>query len=220
MDKSVLKRVLLGNQYEIEKINLIKRDYDIDEYERLVLVGIRRAGKSFLLYQKIKDNLKNGIGWDEMLYINFEDERLGEFTAMDFDVLLEIHFELYGKRPMLFLDEVQNISGWEKFARRIADQKYKVFITGSNAQMLSNEIQTTLGGRYFVKEIYPFSFKEFLSFNEVSYSDNDMYVTEKRALIKNKFSEYFLSGGFPESFGVSYKRDYIKEIQTIKEVSR
>ena len=212
MDKSVLKRVLLGNQYEIEKINLIKRDYDIDEYERLVLVGIRRAGKSFLLYQKIKDNLKNGIGWDEMLYINFEDERLGEFTAMDFDVLLEIHFELYGKRPMLFLDEVQNISGWEKFARRIADQKYKVFITGSNAQMLSNEIQTTLGGRYFVKEIYPFSFKEFLSFNEVSYSDNDMYVTEKRALIKNKFSEYFLSGGFPESFGVSYKRDYIKGI--------
>lgn len=118
---------------KLKKINLIKRDYDIDEYERLVLVGIRRAGKSFLLYQKIKDNLKKGIGWDEMLYINFEDERLGEFTAMDFDVLLEIHFELYGKRPMLFLDEVQNISGWEKFARRIADQKYKVFIAGSNA---------------------------------------------------------------------------------------
>ena len=212
MDRNILKSVVLGNQYEIEKIELVERNIIIDEYERLVLVGIRRAGKSFLLYQKIKDNLKKGIGWDEMLYINFEDERLSDFNNLDFDLLLELHFEIYAKRPMLFLDEIQNIAGWEKFARRVADQKYKVFITGSNAYMLSNEIQTTLGGRFIVKEVFPFSFGEYLKFNEMSYSENDLFVTEKRAAIKNKFSEYFSSGGFPESLSVSYKRDYINGI--------
>ena len=212
MNKNVLKSVILGNQLEIERVELFERDFSLDEYERMVLVGIRRAGKSFLLYQKIKNNLRNGIGWDEMLYVNFEDERLSDFTISDFDLLLELHFELYAKRPVLFLDEIQNIEGWEKFARRIADQKYKAYITGSNAHMLSNEIQTTLGGRFYVKEVYPFSFKEYLDFNGIGYSEKDIMVTEKRALIKNKFAEYFFYGGFPESISLKHKRDYVNGI--------
>lgn len=212
MNKNILKSVLLGNQLEIERVELLERDFSLDEYERMVLVGIRRAGKSFLLYQKIKNNLRNGIGWDEMLYVNFEDERLSDFTVSDFDMLLELHFELYAKRPILFLDEIQNIEGWEKFARRVADQKYKAYITGSNAHMLSNEIQTTLGGRFSVKEVYPFSFKEFLDFNGINYSENDILVTEKRALVKNRFSEYFFYGGFPESISLRHKRDNVNGI--------
>ena len=100
-------------------------------------MGIRRAGKSYLLYQRIQQLLANGTGWDEILYINFEDERLGEMGREDLNLLLETHMEMYGKRPILFLDEIQNIEGWEKFARRLADAKYKVYITGSNAKMLS-----------------------------------------------------------------------------------
>ena len=102
MDRNILKSVVLGNQYEIEKIELVERNIIIEEYERLVLVGIRRAGKSFLLYQKIKDNLKKGIGWDEMLYINFEDERLSGFNNLDFDLLLELHYSFLYAPSKLF----------------------------------------------------------------------------------------------------------------------
>ena len=100
-----------------------------------------------MLYQKMQQMLAEGRGWDGMLYLNFEDDRLAGFTAEDFELILECHAEMYDQRPMLFLDEVQNIDGWEKFARRMADAKYRVWITGSNAKMLSSEIMTTLGGR-------------------------------------------------------------------------
>lgn len=92
-------------------------DFPINDYERAVLVVIRRAGKSFLLFQKIQSNLKYGIKWKEMLYINFEDERLKDFSLMDFDLLVEIHFELYGKRHTLFLDEIQNIKRLGKLCK-------------------------------------------------------------------------------------------------------
>lgn len=97
-----------------------------------------------------------------MLYINFEDERLDGLQVSELNLIHEAHLEMYGKRPILFLDEIQNIEGWEKFARRLADEKYKVYITGSNAKMLSSDIQTTLGGRYITINVYPYSFPEFL----------------------------------------------------------
>jgi predicted AAA+ superfamily ATPase len=106
------------------------------------------------------------------LYINFEDERLAAMKATDLNLFLECYKELYDARPVIFLDKIQNISGWEKFARRLADTKYRVFITGSNAKMLSREIYTTLGGRFIAKEISPFSFREYLSFNNMVLGQN------------------------------------------------
>ncbi len=103
-----------------------------------VFVGARRARKSFLLYQKMQQLLAEGHSWDEMLYLNFEDDRLPDFNHADFNLILECHAEMSDKRPVLFLDEIQNIIGWEKFARRLADTKYQVYITGSNAKMLSH----------------------------------------------------------------------------------
>jgi len=85
-----------------------------------------------------------GIQRDEMVCINFEDEPLTGMRAEDLNLLLEVHLEMYGKKPILFLDEIQNIPGWEKFARRMADTKHRVYITGSNARMLSQDIQSTL----------------------------------------------------------------------------
>ena len=101
------------------------------------------------MYQQIKNLTDAGVSPDEILYVNFEDERLLEIVSEDFNVILEIGLEMAGKdkKPYIFLDEVQNIDAWEKFARRLADMKYRVNITGSNSKMLSSEIASTLGGR-------------------------------------------------------------------------
>ena len=148
ISKAVLKQILASNQKDIEKYQIVPRELPSDEFERRVFIGVRRAGKSFMLYQKMQQMLAEGHSWEDMLYLNFEDDRLADFKSEDFEMILECHAEMYDKRPMLFLDEVQNIDGWEKFARRLADAKYKVWITGSNAKMLSSEIMTTLGGRF------------------------------------------------------------------------
>lgn len=126
-----------------------------------------------------------------MLYINFEDERLTGMKAEDLNLLLVVHLEMYGKRPILFLDEIQNVSRWEKFARRLADAKHRVYITGSNAKMLSQDIQTTLGGRYIPVDAYPYSFKEFLTANNVPATANHLLSTEGKAEILRKFNDYF-----------------------------
>ena len=147
-----------------------------------------------------------------MLYLNFEDERLENFDTEDFNKLLECHQEMYGKRPMLFLDEVQNIDSWHKFARRMADAKYTIFITGSNAKMLSGEINTTLGGRFLIAEVYPYSFKEFLAVHHVSFSEIDLLATEGRARVIRTFDEYLRYGGLPAAALLPAKRDYLSSI--------
>lgn len=212
MNKDILKSVLADNQNEIPRHKVIPRKFRFEEFGNYVFVGIRRAGKSYLLYQRIQQLLAAGTGWDEILYINFEDERLENMTAQDLNLLLEIHMEMYAKRPILFLDEIQNIDGWEKFARRIADSKYRVYITGSNAKMLSKEIQTTLGGRYIPVDVYPYSFDEFLSANGVSISPSSVYGTETRAELLRLFNDYFSYGGFPEGASLASKRDYLSSV--------
>ena len=197
MDKNILKIIIADNQVEVPRYKVIPRDFEFEELVNYVFVGIRRAGKSFLLYQRIQQLLAQGVQWDEILYINFEDERLVDMSLEDLNLLLEVHLETYGKKPILFLDEIQNIAGWEKFARRIADTKHRVYITGSNAKMLSQDIQTTLGGRYIPVDVYPYNFKEFLNANEISLNEKSLLSTEGKAQVLRKFNDYFYYGGFP-----------------------
>ena len=203
INKVVLKQILASNQKDVEQYQIVPRELPSDEFERRVFIGVRRAGKSFMLYQKMQHLLAEGHSWADMLYLNFEDDRLADFKAEDFELILECHAEMYDKRPMLFLDEVQNIDGWEKFARRLADAKYKVWITGSNAKMLSSEIMTTLGGRYLSTEVYPYSFQEFLKIKEVPYDENTLLATESRARMLRAWNDYFEWGGLPESVSLS-----------------
>lgn len=212
MDKNVIKAVIADNQVEIPKYEVVPRNFSFEEFGNYVFVGIRRAGKSYLLYQRMQQLLLQGIGWDEMLYVNFEDERLVGMGVADLNLLLEAHLEMYGKKPILFLDEIQNIEGWEKFARRLADTKYRVYITGSNARMLSRDIQTTLGGRYIPVEVYPYGFAEFLNANHVAVNPGSLLTTEGRAEIARYFNDYFYYGGFPEGAGLVAKRDYLTGI--------
>ena len=210
--RNTLKQVMLDNQKYVEQYDVFPRHYDLDNFPLMIFVGVRRSGKSFLLFQKMRQLLAGGKGWDEMLYLDFEDTRLEGFSADDFNLILECHQEMYGKRPMLFLDEIQNVDGWQKFARNLADKKYNVFITGSNAKMLSKEIMTALGGRYLPVEVYPFSFKEYLSYIGVAYDDLALTATESKARFMKAYGEYFTWGGLPESIKLPVKRNYLSSV--------
>lgn len=212
IQKETLKEVMIDNRREVENQSVVTRDYQFEDSANYVLVGVRRAGKSFLLYQQMQNFLKEGIGWDKMLYINFEDDRLLDMTVNDLNLILEVHGTMSSERPILFLDEIQNINGWEKFARRLADWKYRVYITGSNAKMLSSEVATTLGGRYFVNHVLPYSFKEYLRAHKVAINSFAIVSTEGRAAIQRKFTEYFQYGGFPEGALLAAKRDYLSSV--------
>ena len=212
MDKQILKQILRDNQQEVERYIVEPRGLNLNGFPCRVLVGVRRAGKSYMLYHVIQQLLAQGHKWDEMLYLNFEDERLENFETDDFNHLLECHQEMYGKRPMLFLDEIQNIDSWHKFARRMADSKYTIFITGSNAKMLSGEINTTLGGRFLIAEVYPYNFKEFLAAHKVSVSELDLLSTEGRAKVIRCFDEYLHYGGLPAAALLPAKRNYLSSV--------
>ncbi len=212
MDKQLLKQILRDNQQEVERYIVEPRDLKFEGFPCHVLVGVRRAGKSYMLYHVIQQLLAQGHKWDEILYLNFEDERLENFDTDDFNRLLECHQEMYGKRPMLFLDEIQNIDSWHKFARRMADSQYTIFITGSNAKMLSGEINTTLGGRFLIAEVYPYSFKEFLTVHQVPTGELDLLSTEGRARVIRCFDEYLHYGGLPAAALLPAKRNYLSSV--------
>ena len=212
IEKETIKEILLENRKEIESQQVVHRNIEKEDFANYVLIGVRRAGKSFMLYQQIQDNLKKGITWDSMLYINFEDERLIGMTAQELNLILEVHGMMSAQRPILFLDEIQNIEGWDKFARRLADNKYRVYITGSNAKMLSCDVATTLGGRYITKHILPYSFSEYLSANNIPYDDMNIATTSGRADVQRYFAEYFRFGGFPEGAQLASKRDYLNSV--------
>lgn len=212
IQKEVIREILLENRKEIELQHIVPRDIQMEEFANYVLIGVRRAGKSFMLYQQIQQYLKQGISWNSMLYLNFEDERLMGMTAQELNLILEVHGMMSDKRPILFLDEIQNIDGWDKFARRLADNKYRVYITGSNAKMLSSDVATTLGGRYITKHIMPYSISEFLNANEISYDTDTIATTSGRAKVQRYFESYFHFGGFPEGAKLASKRDYINNV--------
>jgi len=212
MNKEILNEVIADNQTEVPKYKVVARNFTFEEFGNYVFSGIRRAGKSFLLYQRMQQLMTHGMQWDEMLYINFEDERLTGMQAEHLNLLLEVHLEAYEKKPILFLDEIQNITGWEKFARRMADTKHRVYITGSNAKMLSQEIQSTLGGRYIPVDIYPYDFREFLAANDIFITENSLLSTEAKAKILRKFNDYFYFGGFPEGAELPARRDYLTSV--------
>jgi len=209
VDKLILKQVLASNLHDVEAFRVFPRKVLDIGFSRCILVGARRAGKSFMIFQRIQQMLSKGHSWKEIVYVNFEDDRLIGFDVSDFDKILECHAEMSDKRPTLFLDEIQNIDGWEKFARRVADQKYDVWITGSNAKMLSSEMMSTLGGRYMTIEVYPYSFAEFLDVQQVARDKHALLATGSRGQVMRQWNEYLQWGGMPEAVGIEVKRGYL-----------
>lgn len=212
MEHQILRHIITEQHRVIKNAVIFPRDYEFDPKANYVLVGLRRAGKSTLLYKIARDLVKNGADWSQIIYVNFEDERLNGFSLADFDDILGVAGELTDKEPYIFLDEVQNIDGWEKFARRLADQKYRVYITGSNAKMLEWNIVERLGARYFIKTIYPYNFNEFLTAKGIAHTINELYDTLLSGRIVRGAADYLSHGGLPETLIYSDHRDYLESI--------
>ncbi len=167
------------------------------------VIGMRRSGKTWFLYQTISDLLSKGVPKESILYLNMEDERLLPMTSSDLQMIPDAFFRRY---PSLrdtecnfFLDEIQNIPGWERFTRRLMDtENIHICLTGSSAKLLSHEIATSLRGRSISTEIFPFSFREALDHDDIELEPGKYPGAKKRAFLENRLRAYLLEGGFPE----------------------
>ena len=218
MNRDVLKQIIIDQKEMYLGNPLISRDYDLEENVNYCFVGIRRTGKSYMMYQQIHNLMNDGISSLQIVYVNFEDERLLEIGVDDLNTILELGIEFSGSKgkPYLFLDEIQNVDGWEKFVRRVADMKYRINITGSNSKMLSKEIASTLGGRFMIVNVFPYSFKKYLSANHIENVRLDQIGTKKRADIVSQYEQYVTYGAFPELVDIKNKRPFLNNIyQTV-----
>lgn len=218
MNRDILKQIIIDQKEMYLDNPLISRDYNLEENVNYCFVGIRRTGKSYMMYQQIHNLMNDGISSSQIVYVNFEDERLLEIGVDDLNTILEIGIEFSGSKgkPYLFLDEIQNVDGWEKFVRRVADMKYRINITGSNSKMLSKEIASTLGGRFMIVNVFPYSFKEYLSANHIENIMLAQIGTKKRADIVSQYEQYVTYGAFPELVDIKNKRPFLNNIyQTV-----
>ena len=206
-----LKSIIIEGQELLSELQPVTRSYPLEDKARYVFVGIRQSGKSYMLYLLALQLIAEGHDIREMLFVNFDDERLIGLDAKNLDSILQAYAAMFEFRPILFLDEIQNIEGWEHFARRMANQKYMVYITGSNAKMLSREIATTLGARYIEQFVFPYSFKEYLNANNVIIDENWKFGKKKGEVIRH-LSSYFQWGGFPELLLFKNKRQWLNEL--------
>lgn len=211
MDKNIIQQILLSQQEFVRKVKLQKRNIALEPNANYVLVGMRRAGKSYMLYQHIQQLLAEGHSVEEILFVNFEDERITDITKEELHLILDAYRELFAHEPIIFLDEIQNVDGWEHFARRLADEKHRVLITGSNAHMLSREVASTLGGRYLAKEVFPFSFGEYLEYRQIALGDH-WELSPVRADVVRALGDYFYYGGLSEAFALQDKRAWLQSL--------
>jgi predicted AAA+ superfamily ATPase len=201
MNKEQIK-YLLKAQESFPLPKGIARDIGVpfDTGKILSLIGVRRVGKTFLLMQRIQELLSAGVDRRQIIYINFEDDRITPIKGHELDLILQAHGELYpqlqDKKRYYFFDEIQNAPGWERFCRRIYDtEKASIVLTGSSSHFLAKEIATELRGRSIAVEVFPLSFAEFLHFRGIKYEEFSMRSAQR---IKAELEIYLQTGGLPE----------------------
>lgn len=202
--KDIIKSVIV--EFQQRELPLLKRrliDIRHDIPMITTLIGSRRSGKTYLLYQVVANLYKLGVDRRNVLFINFEDDRLNFTSVADLDLIIQSFTELYPdiklSETYFFFDEIQNVVGWERFVRRIFDNYSKhIFVTGSNSRLLSTEIASSLRGRNVVYTVYPLCFKEFLEFLETPYN---VINPQNRSLVLAQSKRFITQGGFPEVIG-------------------
>ena len=185
MLKEILKeqRRYLDERMRTSKV--VERERKFDRHTKLVKVisGVRRCGKSFYTYLILKNQ--------DFGYANFDDERL---LNSEPEEVIKAIFEIYGKINVIFFDEIQNLPNWEIFVNRLHREGFDVYLTGSNARLLSSELATHLTGRHVKLELFPFSFREYLKTVNLEGAESE----RERSLLKKGLEEYIKTGGFPE----------------------
>ncbi len=201
MNKEMLKTIIAEGY---PQKNIAHREVKMVDISKIyTIIGPRRAGKTYFLFQVINGLFEKGVKREQVLYINFEDDRLEHMETEDLQSLVSAFYELYPenrKRKVYFMfDEIQNAPSWSRFVRRLHEKENcEIYVTGSSAKLLSREIATELRGRTWVYEVFPFSFREFLRAKKVELSPDSAYSGERFGLVK-LFEEYLTVGGFPEA---------------------
>lgn len=209
MNKDLLRRILEEQRQSLLASSFVPRDVSFEAAGNYVVTGPRRAGKSTLLKLRALSLLKERTPISSIAMVDFEDNRLRKFQEDDFEDLLLVAREGAEGRVRYFLDEVQNVEGWERFARRMADQGERLDITGSNAAMLSKEIAARLGGRYLSLELWPYSFVEYLRAQGLSSS---RVTGKEEAAVEAALEHYLYEGGYPEALLYKDKSVYLSSV--------
>ena len=207
--KEVLRQLIVDFHGGAEP-PICRRDIEIPSFsprirKASVFIGMRRCGKTWLMYQHMRELARAGVPREKLLHLNFEDDRLIPFSHKHFQSILDAYFELYpqfaGDNDIhFFFDEIHEIRGWEKFVRRVLDkERAAVYLTGSSSKMLSKEIATSLRGRTISTEVFPFSFREYLR-SKGSMPGKTMTTKERNKTV-GLFRDFLLYGGFPERIG-------------------
>lgn len=202
-----MKDILIDQRSFLSNRKTIERSFPesyLKNEEVVIISGVRRCGKSVLL-QQIRKRMPEGD-----YFFNFDDDRLSSFSENNFQELYEVFVEMYGEQHCFYFDEIQNISGWEHFVKRLYNMGNKVFLTGSNARMLSKELGTLLTGCYVKVDLYPFSFSEYLEFKGKQ-ELIEAAGTIQRGLLQKEFMTYMKEGGFP-MFLKSGEADILKTL--------
>lgn len=198
--KDLLKNIITDSQLRvIPEVWERTLKIPVNSGKIITLAGVRRSGKTYHLFKLINQLKAQGVAAEKILYINFEDERL-QLSSKELDLILQAYRELYPQLQLqdcyIFFDEIQEVAGWEKFVARIYSSiSQHLFITGSNAKLLSKEIATALRGRTITFEIYPLSFVEFVN---VLSPQLNLYGSADKATLVNLFERFMRQGGFPE----------------------
>jgi len=183
----------------------------LSDKKAYAVIGMRRSGKTTFLWQELDGELKLGTPREDLVYFNFEDERLSDLTQSELGLVAEEYYNLYpeshGRRVVFFLDEIQNIDGWEAFARRLLDtHQVGLFISGSSSRLLSRELASGMRGRALEVRIYPFSFREFLRhLGREPKGDVGRLTTTQRSRIERDLRDFLACGGFPEAVGTDVR---------------
>ncbi|MDE2051671.1 MAG: ATP-binding protein [Gammaproteobacteria bacterium] len=179
-------------------------------HKAIAVIGMRRAGKTTFLWQILQDHLARGTGREGLLYFSFEDERLAGMSVGDLDLIVEEYYRLHpqwrnGRRATFFLDEIQTVTGWEMFARRLLDtERIELFLSGSSARLLSREVATSMRGRAMEALVHPFSLREYLRyFGREPTQRADRLPKAQRSALEKDLRSYLACGGFPESVGAA-----------------
>lgn len=196
----MLKTIIIDNQQNLNpEVWERALKLPVKSGKIITLAGVRRSGKTYHLFNLMNQLKAAGVPGKRLVYLNFEDERLN-FSSQDLDLILQGYQELYSSQKLsecfFFFDEIQEVDGWEKFVSRVyASVSRNIFITGSNAKLLSKEIATALRGRTVTFEIYPLSFAEFA---RIQSPKLNLYSSADKAKLANLFNRFMHQGGFPE----------------------
>jgi hypothetical protein len=186
---------------------LVKREARLPPIpnKAFAIIGMRRAGKTYFLFQQMGNLLNEGVERSRLVYFNFEDERLAGMTSADLHWITDEYYVMFPHhrdfKVYFFFDEIQLVPGWERFVRRLLDtENAGIYISGSSAKLLSREIASAMRGRSVETIIYPYSFREYLQCRNADVPESPRKAPKQmRSLIERILSDYLTSGGFPEA---------------------